>query len=333
MQSRPKRKKLYGKVIAAAVILIFVLAAAYQCGLLQGFQLPANTLPSTTGSESSEQPSTSLSTSSTPPPTSSLTTSQTSIEIDASWVQQFMAAVNQNRSALGESALQYSSTVSQFSEIRFNTMVTNYAISHYGFDQDEASFYFNGIPPTDLFGNSAGGSTFVLNQTALDEVVNQGAYYNLPSDFSGSYWPIVLAPVGGGPTTTIYFTTQSAITAYIAATYGKYTAVSFSPDGTFTVTPPALGEVVFFPDGFTADGYAGQTQTTAPGHWQELTDGALSYYGFYLEQGPTISVGSSCPVTEIPGPNINITQFDLDAGCQPILGTGTWLVIDLASTP
>ena len=157
MQRRQKGKWPYGKVIAAAIILIFVVAAVYQSGLLQGFQLPASTLPSTTGSESSGQPNTSSSASFTPPPTSSLTTSQTSIEIDASWVQQFMAEVNQNRSALGESALRYSSTLSQFSQIRFNTMVANYTISHYGFDQDVAPF-FSSVRPCLRTGSRSGSS-------------------------------------------------------------------------------------------------------------------------------------------------------------------------------
>ena len=58
--------------------------------------------------------------------------------IDATWVQQFMIDVNSNRAS---SPLSYDPNLDNFSELRFETMVSNYEISHYGFQADVATFF------------------------------------------------------------------------------------------------------------------------------------------------------------------------------------------------
>lgn len=60
------------------------------------------------------------------------------------------------------------------------------------------------------------------------------------------------------------------------------------------------------------------------------SDPSLSQYGFYSAKGPTYIIDQGCPNTEIPGPNINITQFFQQQGCTFTIQNGTWLVIDMS---
>ena len=90
-----------------------------------------------------------------------------------------------------------------------------------------------------------------------------------------------------------------------------------------------IGEVVFYPDGYTPQDYANDIQTTAPLHWQLLTDPSLYVYGYYISTGPTVEIIGGCSTTEIPGPNIDEVQFFQEHGCQTTTGNATWLVIDL----
>jgi hypothetical protein len=260
-------------------------------------------------------------------PTSSVTptTNSGGAEVDSTWAEQFVASINEARLAAGESPLQESTSLDQFAKVRFNTMVANYQLSHYGFDKDESCFFFNCIPTSEL-----GGSYYYLDTTALNSVLNQGAYYQLPSGFSGSYWPLTL----GCPSCasqTVYFTTESAITSYLTATYGKYVQVTFNSDGSFMVSFPSFGEVVFFPSGFSPDSYASYVQNSAPLHWQVLMDPSLKSFGFYVGLGPTYEITNGCGSTEIPGPNINESQFFSQNGCQYTIQNGVWLVVDLGS--
>jgi len=100
----------------------------------------------------------------------------------------------------------------------------------------------------------------------------------------------------------------------------------------------AFGEEVFYPSGYTPRAYVSQVISTAPGHWQELSNTSLTYYGFYIARGPAYEIlgpgggyGEACPVTEIPGPNINISQFFAQYGCSVELSNLTYFVIEIAS--
>lgn len=94
--------------------------------------------------------------------------------------------------------------------------------------------------------------------------------------------------------------------------------------------PPGVGEVVFYPDGYTASSYATDIQTGAPLHWNLLMDSSFSSFGFALGQGITLGVYQPCSVTELPGPGINITQYYQQYGCSTTQETVTWLVIDMS---
>lgn len=178
--------------------------------------------------------------------TSTTTISQT--ELDAGWATELF----NNISTVRGEQYSYCSNLSQFAQVRFNTMSTgnNYTVSHWGYDQNFDEFY--------------------------------GGVYNT------------------------YF-----------------------------------AEEVFYPNiglgGDTPNSYMNQIQTTAPLHWQLLVDDNYSYYGYYIQTGPTYVIYGPdggyavCPVTEIPGPNINISQFFAQYGCTVQESTETWLVIEIAS--
>lgn len=170
-------------------------------------------------------------------------------QINDTWATEFFGNVSRERG----SQYNYCPVLSTFAKTRFNTMVTDYGVSHYGYAQN-----FN------------------------------------------NYWP-------GG---------------YI---YGDEIYTGF-------------GEEVFYPSGSAPNNYTTQIMETAPGHWQELIDTNLTYYGYYIANGPTYVIlgpgggyGTECPVTEIPGPNINIQQYFAQYGCSVETSNETWFVIELAA--
>jgi uncharacterized protein YkwD len=56
--------------------------------------------------------------------------------INSTWIFQFFDIVNQYRQSIGAPSLQYCPWLDNFAHVRFETMIQNPAISHYGFDQD-----------------------------------------------------------------------------------------------------------------------------------------------------------------------------------------------------
>lgn len=149
-------------------------------------------------------------------------------EIDGSWVKNFMQIVNDERSNAGMSTLQESTQLSTIAEVRFNKMMENPFISHYGADE-----------------------------------------YN-------------------------------------------------------------VGEVIFYPEGFTEQSYVEDLKVSARLHWDLLMDPMFSIYGYHIEEGPTILIWGSCSTTEITGPNIDVKEFFKERGCETTVGDSTWLVIDLS---
>ena len=233
-----------------------------------------------------------------------------------------MTAVNQARTSEGLVGLTQSDSLDQFAAVRLQTSTTgkNWEITHYGIDHDASCFFVNCIPYSEL----GSVNSYVLNQNALNAVLGNGAYYQLPSGWSSMYWQMNL----GGE--TVYFTTESAISTYVSLTYGKYTSVTFSPSGSFVTNfPTQPGEVVFFPDGYSPSSYVSSIQSQAPLHWSLLIDTSLTHYGFAIGQGETLSVYQPCPVSELPGPNINVTRYYAQYGCQTLQEPTTWLVIDM----
>jgi hypothetical protein len=98
-----------------------------------------------------------------------------------------------------------------------------------------------------------------------------------------------------------------------------------------------FGEEVFYPSGYNASNYVQQIITTAPLHWQELEDRNLTTYGYYIANGPSYEIlgpnggYTACPVTEIPGPDVNISQYFAQYGCSVETANLTYFVIEIAS--
>lgn len=162
-------------------------------------------------------------------------------QINNTWVSNFFANVSVQRSI----PYLYCKNLSTFAKTRFNTMVSDYGISHYGYDQDFKKFYGN--------------------------------------------------------------------------VYNTYFA-----------------EEVFYPSGSPVD-FVNEVISTAPLHWQLLANRTFTYYGYYLQNGHTYAIYGPdngyqpCPVTEIPGPNINIPQYFAQYGCSVAVENETWFVIEIAS--
>ncbi len=150
-----------------------------------------------------------------------------SLQFGSSWATQFF----DNVSSVRGSTYNYCPSLSQFAQIRFNTQISNYGISHYGVQQDDQQ-------------------------------------------------------------------------------YGIYGA-----------------EEVLFPSG-SPSSYASQLRLDDPAHWQLLIDNSYTYYGYYIGSGPDIE--SYCnPGPEIPGPNINISQYLESQGCTPVTVTSTYFIVEL----
>jgi uncharacterized protein YkwD len=222
-KGRPRRFRI-GKIIARIIIilliiLIFFYNPSYIKQILKILQTSINNISTTIQSIiTSTQPT-----------------------INSTWVFQFFSIVNQYRQSIGAPSLQYCPWLDNFAHIRFETMIQNPAISHYGFDQD------------------------------FSEYLSQYQSFLIP------------------------------------------------------------GEEVLYPSGYTPSVYVQILQSEAPIHWKGLIDSNYTYYGYYIGYGPDYVIIGSCPVTEIPGPNINVPQYLKSYGCSVELENDTWLVIELSN--
>lgn len=95
---------------------------------------------------------------------------------------------------------------------------------------------------------------------------------------------------------------------------------------------PYIEELLLYPGVYSPSAYVSFLSTYAPKHWGGLTDPAFTQYGYYVSTAPYYQVNLQCPVYEIPGPNINITQYFHSHGCRTMVDPFvTWLVIILSS--
>lgn len=101
---------------------------------------------------------------------------------------------------------------------------------------------------------------------------------------------------------------------------------------TFGGSVGLYAEVYFYPTTPTTkspQGFATLVQTTAPGHWSDLTSPEYRYYGaYYAGTGPILLFQSGCVPGEF-GAGVNQTQYYSKCAHQQV--NGTWLVIELSS--
>ncbi|MGB9734347.1 MAG: CAP domain-containing protein [Conexivisphaera sp.] len=189
-----------------------------------------------------------------------------------------------------------------------------------------ASTVANQTPSTSTFTSSFAPASTAVNQTWVSDfmaIVNQ---YRANESAPPLAYSAYLASFS-----EIRFHTMTAGNNYEISHYG------FDQDfnSYFSGQSISVGEVVFYPSGETPSQFVGTLMDDAPLHWKLLMDPEFTQYGYFIGEGNTVlaegfGAGSSSTV-EIPGPNINITQFIIDQGYTPVVQNATWLVIDLAS--
>ena len=100
--------------------------------------------------------------------------------------------------------------------------------------------------------------------------------------------------------------------------------------GANTELPQGVGEVIYYPTGYSPLGYVQGIEFKAPIHWRLMASLGFTQYGYYLGQGPVAKVSENCPAPELSGPNINVTQFFAKYDCSVTWETSAWIVIDLS---
>jgi hypothetical protein len=99
----------------------------------------------------------------------------------------------------------------------------------------------------------------------------------------------------------------------------------------FQASHPMVFEEILYPSGRDPVTYPGYLQQNAPGHYAALVDPVYHQYGYFFGSGPSVDIGPGCPATEIPGPNINITQYIIDHGCSYVITNEIWFILILGS--
>jgi hypothetical protein len=99
----------------------------------------------------------------------------------------------------------------------------------------------------------------------------------------------------------------------------------------FGQTGPVMEEEILYPSGKDPTTYPTYLKQNAPGHYTGLVDSAYSQFGYFFGTGPSVDIGPGCSATEIPGPNINITQFVISHGCDYVIADEIWFILILAA--
>jgi hypothetical protein len=99
-----------------------------------------------------------------------------------------------------------------------------------------------------------------------------------------------------------------------------------------------FGEEIFYPAGYSPSQFVSQIREQAPLHWTLLANPEYTQYGYHIQNGTTYVIygpdggAQSCPQTEVPGPNINVSQYFAQYGCTVRPSNSTWFVIEMASS-
>jgi len=94
---------------------------------------------------------------------------------------------------------------------------------------------------------------------------------------------------------------------------------------------PEMEEEILYPSNRNPATYPTYLKQNAPGHYAGLMDPAYSQFGYFFGTGPSVDIGPGCSATEIPGPNINITQFVISHGCNYVIADEIWFILILAA--
>lgn len=97
----------------------------------------------------------------------------------------------------------------------------------------------------------------------------------------------------------------------------------------FGSSGPTLFEEILYPAGKDPATFPAYLHQYAIGHWTGLMDSLFTKYGYFFGTGPSVEVGPGCSATEVPGPNINITQYVISHGCSYVIADEIWFIIIL----
>ena len=93
----------------------------------------------------------------------------------------------------------------------------------------------------------------------------------------------------------------------------------------------SVTELLLFPGSASPYLFATELQASAPHHWSALVDPGYTQFGYYFGQAPYYDVSANCPVTEVTGAGVNITQYFKGYGCTVTANSGVpWLVVVLS---
>jgi hypothetical protein len=99
----------------------------------------------------------------------------------------------------------------------------------------------------------------------------------------------------------------------------------------FGPTGPSVFEEILYPAGKNPATFPDYLHTNAPGHWAGLMATGYTKYGYFFGTGPSVVIGPDCSAKEIPGPNINITQFVISHGCDYVIADQIWFIMILGA--
>jgi hypothetical protein len=99
----------------------------------------------------------------------------------------------------------------------------------------------------------------------------------------------------------------------------------------FGSSGPSVFEEILYPAGTNPATFPDYLHTNAPGHWAGLMATGYTKYGYFFGTGPSVVIGPDCSAKEIPGPNINITQFVISHGCDYVIADQIWFIIILGT--
>ncbi len=97
----------------------------------------------------------------------------------------------------------------------------------------------------------------------------------------------------------------------------------------FGTSHPAVFEEILYPQDQSASTFTDYLHDNAPGHWLGLMNPSFTHFGYFFGIGPSVVIGPGCTAKEIPGPNINITQYVISHGCDYVIADQVWFILIL----
>lgn len=97
----------------------------------------------------------------------------------------------------------------------------------------------------------------------------------------------------------------------------------------FGTTNTTVFEEILYPQDQSASTFPDYLHDVAPGHWAGLMNPGFTQFGYFFGIGPSVVIGPGCTAKEIPGPDINITQYVISHGCDYVIADQVWFILIL----